>query len=269
MTDLYSLERGAAPLLISIPHLGTQIPAALRHLYTDEALTLADTDWHLDRLYAFARELNATIIGAKISRYVIDLNRPPNDESLYPGQTTTGLCPTETFRGEPIYKPACAPDEAERATRVAHYWQPYHDALHTELTRLREHHKNVLLWEAHSIASILPRLFDDKLPDLNLGTQDGRTCAETVQQAAITAMKSSPYTSIANGRFKGGYITRSIGAPSDGIHAIQLEMCQSTYMNEEAPYNYLDAKADSVQPTLRSMITAALDAMQKLAPTLA
>lgn len=269
MNDLYSLERGNAPLLISIPHLGTQIPTSLRHSYTEEALELADTDWHLDRLYAFARDLNATVIGAKISRYVIDLNRPPNDESLYPGQTTTGLCPTETFRGEPLYKPGCAPNEAERTTRVTHYWQPYHNALHTEINRLRERHANVLLWEAHSIASILPRLFSDKLPDLNLGTQDGRTCADTVQQAAIAAMSASPYTGIANGRFKGGYITRSFGAPSRGIHAIQLEMCQSTYMNEDAPFNYLNEKAQAVQPTLLRMVSAALDAVKQLAPAVA
>ncbi|NIE62490.1 N-formylglutamate deformylase [Burkholderia sp. Ax-1719] len=269
MTDLYTLERGTAPLVISIPHLGTQIPANLQHLYTEEALKLADTDWHLDRLYAFARALNATLIGAKISRYVIDLNRPPNDESLYPGQTTTGLCPTETFRGQPLYKPACAPNETERAERVAQYWQPYHTALSAELTRLRKRHTNVLLWEAHSIASILPRLFDNKLPDLNLGTQDGRTCAPEVQQAAIAAMSASPYTGIANGRFKGGYITRSFGAPSNGIHAIQLEMCQSTYMNEAAPFDYQSEKAEAIQPTLRSMLSAALEAIEKLAPTLA
>ncbi|WP_322049314.1 N-formylglutamate deformylase [Paraburkholderia sp. J67] len=269
MTELYSLERGTSPLLISIPHLGTEIPAELRPNYTEEALTVADTDWHLDRLYAFAKELNATIIGARISRYVIDLNRPSNDESLYPGQTTTGLCPNETFRGEPIYKPNSAPGAAEKARRVAQYWQPYHDALRTELTRLREHHANVLLWEAHSIASVLPRLFADKLPDLNLGTLDGRTCASTVQDAAIAAMATSPYTWIANGRFKGGYITRNFGAPAAGIHAIQLEMCQSTYMNEQAPFDYKSDRAEAVQPTLHRMVSAALDAVTHLAPAVA
>ncbi len=269
MTELYTLERGTAPLIISIPHSGTEIPPHLRHLYTEEALQRADTDWHLDRLYAFARTLNATVIGAKISRYVIDLNRPPNDESLYPGQTTTGLFPTETFRGQPLYHPNCAPSESERTTRLADYWQPYHNALHTELNRLRERHANVLLWEAHSIASILPRLFENKLPDLNLGTQDGRTCAPEVQQAATKAMSASPYTAVANGRFKGGYITRSFGAPSNGIHAIQLEMCQSTYMNENPPFDYQSEKAEAIQPTLLSMVNAALDAVSKLAPTLA
>jgi N-formylglutamate deformylase len=266
MDDLFFLERGNAPLLVSIPHLGTRIPDSLRAGYTDEALTLADTDWHLDRLYAFTRKLGATLIGAHVSRYVIDLNRPPNNESLYPGQVTTGLFPSETFRGAPVYKPGYAPDAAGRNVRVARYWQPYHDALAEELGRLRERHANVLLWEAHSIASVLPRLFENKLPDLNLGTQDGRTCASSVEQAAVEAMAASPFTSVANGRFKGGHITRHFGAPERGIHAIQLEMCQSTYMSEQAPFEYLAERAEAVQPTLLRMITGALDAVENLAP---
>lgn len=264
MEELFFLERGNAPLLVSIPHLGTQIPASLRARYTDEALTLADTDWHLDRLYAFVREWGATVIGARVSRYVIDLNRPPDNQSLYPGQVTTGLFPDKTFRGGPVYRSGCIPDAAERNARVARYWQPYHDALAAELGRLRERHANVLLWEAHSIASVLPRLFENKLPDLNLGTQDGRTCARAVEQAAVDAMTASPFTSVANGRFKGGHITRHFGAPERGIHAIQLEMCQSTYMNEQAPFEYRVERADAVQPTLQRMITGALDAMNDL-----
>lgn len=262
MTDLYTLERGTAPLLISIPHLGTRIPDDLRDRYTDIALTVADTDWHLDRLYAFAKELGATILGARVSRYVIDLNRPPNDESLYPGQTTTSLCPTETFRGEPLYREGCAPDAAERQRRVATYWQPYHDTLRAELQRLRAQHANVLLWEAHSIASVLPRLFENKLPDLNLGTQEGRTTAAAVQAAAERAAQASAYTWVANGRFKGGYITRHFGAPLDGVHAIQLEMCQSTYMSETAPFDYVPALASQVEPVLREMVGGALDAVK-------
>lgn len=264
MSELFFIERGDAPFVVSFPHLGTQIPQALQARYTDAALTVADTDWHLDRLYAFARDMGATLIGARVSRYVIDLNRPPNDASLYPGQTTTGLCPSETFRGEPLYKPGCAPDDAERAQRVARYWQPYHDTLEAELARLGKLHANVLLWEAHSIASVLPRLFDDKLPDLNLGTQDGRTCATEVQQAIVDAMQAGPFTSVANGRFKGGYITRHFGAPERGIHAVQLEMCQSTYMNEHAPFEYLSAHAAAVQPILRRMVGGALDAVSQL-----
>ncbi|MFM0212023.1 N-formylglutamate deformylase [Paraburkholderia sediminicola] len=264
MSDLYGLQRGEAPLLISIPHLGTQIPDDLLERYSDAALTLADTDWHLDRLYSFAANLGATVLGARISRYVVDLNRPPNDESLYPGQTTTGLCPSETFRGEQVYREGCEPDADEKQQRVGRYWQPYHAALATELARLKSRHKNVLLWEAHSIASILPRLFDRKLPDLNLGTQDGRTAAAEVQRAAEQAAASGHFTCVANGRFKGGYITRHFGAPQAGIHAIQLEMCQSTYMNEAAPFNYDEARASSVQPVLRGMVEASLQAVQTL-----
>lgn len=264
MTDLYSLERGDAPLLVSIPHLGTAIPDELRDQYTDVALSVADTDWHLDRLYAFAKSLGATILGARVSRYVIDLNRPPNDESLYPGQTTTSLCPTETFRGEPIYREGCAPDAAERQRRVEAYWQPYHQTLRAELQRLRSRHANVLLWEAHSIASVLPRLFDDKLPDLNIGTQEGRTTHASVQEQAEQAAAGSDYTWIANGRFKGGYITRHFGAPQDGVHAIQLEMCQSTYMNEHAPFDYVPSSAGRVEPVLRKMVGGALDAIHAL-----
>lgn len=264
MTDLYTLERGDAPLLISIPHLGTSIPESLRGQYTDVALSLADTDWHLDRLYAFAKSLGATILGARVSRYVIDLNRPPNDESLYPGQTTTSLCPTETFRGEPLYRDGCAPDAAERQRRVAAYWQPYHDALHAELQRLRSQHANVLLWEAHSIASVLPRLFDNKLPDLNIGTQEGRTAHASVQARVEQAAAGSGYAWVVNGRFKGGYITRHFGAPVDGVHAVQLEMCQSTYMNEHAPFDYAPALADKVEPALREMVGGALDAVKAL-----
>ncbi|WP_244817515.1 N-formylglutamate deformylase [Caballeronia sp. Lep1P3] len=261
MNDLFSLERGDAPLLISIPHLGTHIPDSLRSQYTDAALTVEDTDWHLDRLYAFARSLGATMLGARVSRYVIDLNRPSNDESLYPGQTTTSLCPTETFRGEPLYRDGATPDAAERSRRVATYWQPYHDALRGELARLRAQHANVLLWEAHSIASVLPRLFEGKLADLNIGTQDGRTAAAPVQQAVERAAAAGPFTWIANGRFKGGFITRHFGAPQDGVHAVQLEMCQSTYMSEDAPFGYLPDAARKVEPVVRAMVSGALEAV--------
>jgi N-formylglutamate deformylase len=264
MNDLYTLERGDAPLLISIPHLGQTIPVAMRHLYTDIALTVADTDWHLDTLYAWARELGATMLSGRLSRYVIDLNRPPNDESLYPGQTTTGLCPTETFRGEPVYREGAAPHAAQKNERVKTFWQPYHDVLHSELARLRALHSNVLLWEAHSIASVLPRLFEGKLPDLNLGTQDGRTAASPALDAVLDAAAQSDYTFVANGRFKGGYITRNLGAPAEGIHAIQLEMCQSTYMSEEFPFDYSPELASAVQPVLRRMVGGALEAVRSL-----
>jgi N-formylglutamate deformylase len=264
MSVLYKLERGDAPLLVSIPHLGTDIPGGMTPLYSDAALTLVDTDWHLDILYAFAREMGATILSAKLSRYVVDLNRPLGDESLYPGQTTTGLCPTETFRGEPVYRLGCEPDAAEKQRRVQAYYRPYHETLRAELVRLRAKHPHVLLWEAHSIASVLPRLFDSKLPDLNLGTQDGRTAAPAVQAAAEAGAAAGAFTWVANGRFKGGYITRHFGAPRQGIHAVQLEMCQSTYMDETYPFSYRSDLAGRIQPTLRNMVGGAVAALSGL-----
>lgn len=158
------------------------------------------------------------------------------------------------------------PDVAERNRRVAAYWHPYHDALQEEAMRLRRQHRNVLLWEAHSIASVLPRLFEGKLPDLNIGTQDGRTAAPSVQEAVKRVAAASPFTWIANGRFKGGFITRHAGAPHDGVHAVQLEMCQSTYMSENAPFDYLPEVAKKVEPVVRGMVNGALDAIVKLTP---
>lgn len=234
----FQLTQGRLPLLISIPHLGTQIAPALAAQMTPEAPRLVDTDWHLEHLYNFAVAMGASVIQAHYSRYVIDLNRPPTGESLYPGQTTTGLCPTETFRGEPLYPAGSEPDVAEVARRRAVYWQPYHDALAAELKRLRQQHGQVLLWDAHSIASVLPRLFEGKLPDLNFGTASGASCAPQVLQAALQCLGGEPFTHVVNGRFKGGYITRHYGQPSQGTHAIQLELCQCLYMNEIEPFDY-------------------------------
>jgi N-formylglutamate deformylase len=260
-TPIYHLHRGTAPLLISIPHLGTELPADLRHGYSDEALALADTDWHLDQLYAFAHGLGASVLGAKLSRYVVDLNRPASGESLYPGQATTGLCPTETFHGVPLYRPGAEPAAAEQARRVHTYWQPYHQALSDELSRLRAQHGQVLLWEAHSIASRVPRLFEGKLPDLNFGTHSGAACHPALLDAVLQALQTpqaSPLSHVVNGRFKGGYITRALGQPAAGIHAIQLEMCQSLYMQETPPFHYRPDLAAVVQPVLQQLLQAAL-----------
>lgn len=260
----FRLVRGTQPLLLSIPHLGTHLPDALRGDYTDVALQRADTDWHLDRLYDFAQELGASVLQATHSRSVIDLNRPPDDQSLYPGRITTGLCPTETFRGEPLYRDGRMPDAAETARRLGLYWQPYHDALAAELDRLTALHGRVLLWDAHSIASRLPRLFDGKLPDLNLGTADGASCAAEVLAPVAAIAAGSGFSAVANGRFKGGHITRQYGRPAHGVHAIQLELCQCLYMDEAAPFAYQPDRAAHLQPTLRAMLTAAADAVAAL-----
>lgn len=261
-SDIYALTRGEAPLLVSFPHAGTAIPPALEARMTPAALQRADVDWHLPQLYDFARGMGATLLAARHARHVIDLNRPPEDESLYPGQDVTGLVPVDTFRKEPLYRDGQLPDAGEVAARVERYWRPYHAALRAELDRLRAIHGHVVLWEAHSICSVLPRFFAGKLPDLNLGTAEGRACAPAVQAAVEAQMNAQDrYTHVSNGRFKGGHITRHYGAPADGVHALQLEKCQSTYMDETAPFAYRPDLAAGVQPLLERMLHAAVEAL--------
>jgi len=263
---MFTMTQGNAPLLVSFPHAGTEIPDALAARLTPEALLRADVDWHLPRLYDFVRAMGASTISARFARHVIDLNRPPEDTSLYPGQDVTGLLPLDTFRKEPLYMSGMGPGAAEAQQRREIYWQPYHDALRAELGRLHELHGSVVLWDAHSIASVMPRFFDGKLPDLNLGTADGRSCSPRLQAVVEAAMASqsntsgAEYTHVSNGRFKGGHITRHYGRPENGVHALQLEMCQSTYMDETAPFGYRPDLADRVRPLLERMLNAVLEA---------
>lgn len=264
MTDsntIFHVRRGISPLIISIPHLGSELPEDLRGQYSQEALGCPDTDWHLDRLYDFASRFDATVIQPRYSRYVIDLNRPATGESLYPGMVTTTLCPLETFRGEPLYRPGMEPGDSEIARRISLYWRPYHEGLKAELARLRSLHRRVLLWEAHSIASVLPRLFKGKLPDFNFGTSDGESCGDAVIAGALGAVRSSNASWVLNGRFKGGFITRKYGTPQDGIHAIQLELCQCTYMEEFAPFEWRADLAAKVAPLVQASIAGALGAL--------
>ena len=258
---MFTLTSGTAPLLVSFPHAGTEIPDDLAARMTPEALQRADVDWHLPRLYDFVHAMGASTIAARFARHVIDLNRPPEDTSLYPGQDVTGLLPLDTFRKEPLYLPGQGPRDGEAAERVERYWRPYHDALRAELERLRARHGSVVLWDAHSIASVMPRFFDGKLPDLNLGTADGRSCAPAMQAAAEAVLAGqAEFTHVSNGRFKGGHITRFYGSPERGVHALQLEMCQSTYMDETAPFAYRSDLAARVQPLLERMLNAVLEA---------
>ena len=260
-SDIFALTRGTAPLLVSFPHAGTRIPPELERRMTPAALQLADVDWHLPQLYDFARGMGASLLVARHARHVIDLNRPPEDESLYPGQDVTGLIPLDTFRKEPLYLPGQVPDAAEVRERVARYWQPYHAALATELARLGALHGQIVLWEAHSICSVLPRFFAGRLPDLNLGTAEGHACAPAMQSAVEAQMGAqSEFTHVSNGRFKGGHITRHYGQPGQGVHALQLEMCQCTYMDETAPFAYRADLAARVQPLLQRMLEAAVQA---------
>ncbi len=256
---VYSLQQGTAPLLVSMPHIGTDIPADLRAYYVPRALQVEDTDWHLARLYNFLGELGASVLMPTTSRYVIDLNRPPDDAPMYPGASNTELCPTRFFTGEPLYLTGQEPDATERARRREVYWQPYHAALASELERLKDQHGYVLLWDAHSIRSEIPWLFDGRLPDLNIGTASGASADEALTASVEQACGAYPQFSTAvNGRFKGGYITRHYGQPHQHIHAIQLEMCQSLYMQEVAPFAYDAVRAERIQPLLSKMVSGAL-----------
>jgi N-formylglutamate deformylase len=257
--SFYSLHRGTAPLLISLPHDGSQLPAGIEDRLTPEARRVPDTDWHVSRLYAFARELGASILVPQFSRYVVDLNRPPDDVSLYPGQNTTGLCPIVQFSGEPVYLPGKEPDAREVAFRVQTFWEPYHTALQQELARLRAEHGRVVLWEGHSIRSVVPFLFDGRLPDFNVGTAGGASCTPALQ-ARLDAVLSaqSRYSYVINGRFKGGYITRHYGRPADGIEAIQLELAQLNYMDED-DFSYLPQRAEPTAVVIRQLLEAALE----------
>ncbi|MDL2355694.1 MAG: N-formylglutamate deformylase [Pseudomonadota bacterium] len=254
----FQFRAGSIPILLSMPHAGADIPDDIAARLTPCALARADTDWHLPALYAFAADIGASTIAARWSRYVIDLNRPPEDTNLYPGLDTTGLCPVDTFGREALYQAGQAPSEAEVARRLARYWQPYHRQLRAELDRLLALHGKVVLWDAHSIASVVPRFFDGRLPDLNFGTAAGAACAPALADAVIAPARADGRYSIAlNGRFKGGYITRHYGQPGAGVHAIQLEMCQCLYMNESAPFAYRPDLAAQVQALLRQMLGAA------------
>jgi len=260
----FRFRRGSRPLLISMPHVGTYVPPPLAARLSAEARQVPDTDWHLERLYDFADELGASVLVATHSRYVIDLNRPPDGTSLYPGQSVTGLCPVDTFDDTPLYPAGDVPDEAEIAARHAAVWLPYHRQLADELQRIKSVHGVAALWDAHSIRSVLPRFFPGKLPDLNLGTGQGASCDPALaQRLRQIAGEADGYTSVLNGRFTGGYITRQYGQPAQGVHAAQLEMTQCSYMEETLPFGYLPERAARVQPHLRRLLQAMLDFVER------
>lgn len=261
----FNLHRGSVPLLVSMPHTGTEIPAQLQADYTERALCVEDTDWHLQRLYDFLPALGASVITPRYSRYVIDLNRPPDDAPMYPGASNTELCPTHFFNGDLLYREGKAPAPDERLRRRELYWQPYHMALADELARIRAEHGFALLWDAHSIRSEIPWLFEGRLPDLNIGTANGAAAHASITAAAAAACAGvQGVSSVVNGRFKGGYITRHYGQPAGHVHAVQLEKCQSLYMQEVAPFAYDEVRASRIQPVLETMVKASLAAARKL-----
>lgn len=265
-TDWLSVTRNEAPLLLSLPHAGTEIPAALEARLVGPWLARQDADWWTDRLYDFGARLGATIVRTRLSRTVIDVNRDPSGRSLYPGQTTTELCPTTTFDGEPLYKPGEAPDAAEILRRSAQYYTPYHAALAAEIARLRERHPYVVVYDCHSIRSRIPRLFEGELPNFNIGTNSGKSCDERLTRAVEAACATTGFSQITNGRWKGGYITRHYGQPTAGVHAIQMELPFRGYVNEPAgkitpenwPPEYDAARAAPMRAALESVIAACL-----------
>jgi N-formylglutamate amidohydrolase len=252
MTRIYSFHAGTTPLLISVPHDGRQLPADLAALMTDVGRSLPDTDWHVIRLYKFAIATGASLITANYSRYVVDLNRPADDAAMYAGQLSTGLCPTETFAGEEIYARRAAIDIDNRVSR---FWHPYHDKIADTLAKFREAFGYALLWDAHSIASRVPALFDGQLPVLNIGTWNGRSCGRAIADAVMQVAESSPYSAVLNGRFSGGHITRHYGQPDENVHAMQLEIAQRAYM-DEATTDYEEAKASQLRGSLGHMLQA-------------
>jgi len=261
---LFTLARGRAPLLLSLPHVGTAIPDEIADALVPRALALEDTDWHLAEVYDFARGLGASVLVPRLSRYVVDLNRPPENTPMYAGANNTELVPTRFFTGDALYREGCVPDERAIERRRETYWRPYHDALAAELARLVADHGHVVLWEGHSIQAEVPWLFEGRLADLNLGTAGGTSCAPSLRAGlmAVLAAQSS-FSHITDGRFKGGYITREYGRPREKVHAVQLEMALSTYMDETRaamPVAPADpARLVRLRPLLRDLLRTSLD----------
>ncbi len=252
--ELYRYLEGKLPVVISVPHAGTHVPEDIFPRLTKMAKTLPDTDWHVDRLYGFARAMGVHMLIGTMSRYVVDLNRAPDDAPLYPGKFTTGLCPTTLFDSSPIYMNGREPDKAETLTRTVAYWQPYHEKLRSLLRSLRTQSPRVVLLDAHSIASAVPTLFDGTLPDLNFGTADGASADSALAESLLVLGKDSGYSAVLNERFKGGYITRHYGNPAVGVHAVQLELAQHNYMQETQPYDFDDAKVAQLQVVLQQVV---------------
>jgi N-formylglutamate deformylase len=253
------LTRGNAHLVVSVPHAGTHIPTHIHQHLTPIGKRTTDTDWHVDTLYDFVTRLGVTLLVATHSRTVVDLNRDPAGTKLYPGQAETTVCPTETFDGDPLYA-GPPPDAQEIAQRIKTYWQPYHQILRQELDRIRQLHGSAILLDAHSIRQSVPRLFAGKLPDLNYGTNGGAAASPDLVARAMAATENSIFSQVLDGRFRGGHITRHYGNPGGGIHAIQLEMAQTTYMDEADPHTFQPARAARLVTILKQLVDALLSA---------
>jgi N-formylglutamate deformylase len=254
---LWQLTEGDSPLIVNAPHAGRHVPDALALRMDARALALRDTDWHVDALYRFVPATGATFVVATHSRYVVDLNRDPSGAPLYPGADNTELCPTRTFANEPVYRKGEAPAQSEIAAREATYFAPYQALLAQQIERVRSRHGYAVLLDGHSIAAEVPRFFAGRLPDLNLGTVNGRSCAASVQALATHVLaQAKVFTHTVNGRFKGGYITRHFGAPDRGVHALQLEMAQACYMDESQPATLDATRAAPLVAVLERLVIA-------------
>ncbi len=259
----HEVFQGDSPVILGLPHTGTFVPDEIRAKLNPRGQELADTDWHIEKLYDGLLP-GATKVRALFHRYVIDANRGPEDSSLYPGQNTTGLVPLTDFDGDPIWLEE--PDAAEVAARKAAYHAPYHAALAAEIERVKAKHGVAILYDCHSIRSHIPFLFEGTLPDFNIGTNLGATCDPAIEKAVFDIAAATGRTHVLNGRFKGGWTTRHYGQPGQGVHAIQMELAQSTHLTTEAaPFAYDEAKAEAMRQPLRAM----LDALEAIAPTLA
>ena len=263
--DWLTVHEGSAPLVIGLPHTGTWIPDALQSRMTSSWLARKDADWWVDRLYDFAVDMGATLVRTAVSRSVIDVNRDPSGVSLYPGMTTTGLCPVETFDGDPLYRPGQQPDAAEIAQRRTTWFDPYHSALKDQIERLHALGP-VVLYDAHSIRSVVPRLFEGELPQFNIGDNDGTTCGDELTRAVEAACAVSGASLVVNGRFKGGWTTRHYGRPETGVHAIQMELADRGYMLDPAgpvspdnwPSPYEPERAAEMRLHLHTVLTACI-----------
>ena len=254
-TPPFHFFQGESPLLISIPHVGTDLPPEVEAGLSDAGRPLPDTDWHLTRLYDFAGAMGASVLGARYSRFTIDLNRPPDDKPLY-ATATTGLYPDILFDGTPAFKPGAQPGSERRAFYLSEIWRPYHEKIADELKRLKQRFGYAVLFDAHSIRGSIPRLFEGALPDFNIGTNEGKSAAPELTERLAAVCAAPGYAHVVNGRFKGGYITRNYGDPANGVHAVQLELAQRTYMRETLPFDYIEAQADKVRPVLRKFVEA-------------
>ncbi|WP_051082926.1 N-formylglutamate deformylase [Kiloniella laminariae] len=250
-----TVTRGSSPVVLGMPHTGTWLPADILEKLNQTGKMLTDTDWHIDQLYSGLLP-EVTIVKANFHRYAIDANRDPGGVSLYPGQNTTSLCPLTDFDNQPIYLAGQEPDADEIERRRTLFHSPYHEALATELERVRQLHGTAILYDCHSIRSHIPFLFDGKLPDFSIGTNHGETCHALIEQVVKDiCQKAEGFTTVLNGRFKGGWTTRHYGQPKTGIHAIQMELTQTTHLaREQLPFDYDKAKADLLRPHLREIL---------------